>query len=232
MRKFLFSITTAVLACAVTVPAQAAATTIPLAWEMDEPPGATVMADPVNGFDGTIGNEVATGVMFAGATGYRFERLRPNTPPAHPEHIVRVPHDPALNPGARDFTIEARYRTTNSFGNFVQKGQAAARGGYFKIQLPQGEPSCLFRGPTGVTNAVRAQSRIDDGQWHTIRCERTTDAVALYVDGAFVGRNRGLTGAISNEEPIYIGGKGVCDQIEVTCDYFGGDIDYIRISTS
>jgi hypothetical protein len=26
-----------------------------------------------------------------------------------------------------------------------------------------------------------------------------------------------------------IGGKISCDQIEVTCDYFSGEIDYIRI---
>ena len=174
-----------------------------------------------------------TGVLADGATGYRFDRLRPNTPPAHPEHIVVVPHDPRLEPADRDYTIDARYRTTNPFGNFVRKGQAGSRGGYFKIQLPQGEPSCLFRGPSGVTNAVRARgNRIDDGLWHTIRCERTRDAVVLYVDGVFVGRNRGLTGPIANSQPIYIGGKGNCDQIKITCDYFGGDIDYIRITTS
>jgi hypothetical protein len=29
-----------------------------------------------------------------------------------------------------------------------------------------------------------------------------------------------------------VGGKINCDQINVTCDYFSGDIDYIRISKS
>ena len=29
-----------------------------------------------------------------------------------------------------------------------------------------------------------------------------------------------------------IAGKGNCDQVEITCDYFSGDIDYVRIETS
>ncbi len=147
---------------------------------------------------------------------------------------MRVPNSTDLNPDANRYTVEVRLRTTNKFGNVTQKGQATARGGQWKIQLPQAEPSCLFRGGTGVTNATRARGRpINDGQWHTITCVRTTDGtdcVELYLDGVFIGRNRGETGPIANTEPIYIGGKGECDQIVVTCDYFGGDIDYVRLS--
>ncbi|MGH9246806.1 MAG: LamG domain-containing protein [Acidimicrobiales bacterium] len=215
-------------------PAGATVTQSLAVWEMNEDAGATIMHDSSgNGFDGAIGDEVILGATFDGAVGYRFPWLKPNTPPAHPEHIVRVPHDEDLNPAADDYTIELRLRTTNKFGNVIQKGQAAAPGGFFKIQLPMGEPSCVFRGPDGVTNAVRARGQpIRDGQWHVIRCERTTNAVELYIDGVFIGRNTGLTGPIGNDKPIYIGGKGVCDQIRITCDYFGGDIDWVRLSTS
>jgi hypothetical protein len=202
-------------------------------WEMNEAAGATVMPDSAGNalgpFPGAIGNEVIVGGGY-----YRFPRLVPNTPPAHPEHIVRVPNSTDLNPGTKRYTVEVRLRTTNKFGNVTQKGQATARGGMFKIQIPQAEPSCLFRGPTGVTNATRARGLpINDGQWHTITCVRTidgTDSVELYLDGVFIGRNRGETGLIANDEPIYIGGKGDCDQIVVTCDYFGGDIDYVKLS--
>lgn len=232
MRMTLIAICGTALACATVLPATAASSAPVVAWELNEPVGATTMIDSsINGLHGDIGTEVVTGATFDGASGYRFARLPPNTPPAHPEHIVRVPHDERLNPGTEDYTVEVRYRTKNAFGNLIQKGQAGSRGGYWKIQLPQGEPSCLFRGPTGITNAVRAKTRIDDNQWHTIRCERTTDAVALYVDGVFVGRNRGLTGAIANTKDLTLGGKGKCDQIKVTCDYFGGDVDWVRITT-
>lgn len=209
----------------------AAATTTTVAWELNEPRGATTMLDSSgNEIHGIIGTEVVTGATFDGATGYRFARLKPNTPPAHPEHNVWVPHDERLNPGSDDYSVEVRYRTGNPFGNLIQKGQSGTPGGYWKIQLPQGEPSCLFRGPTGVTNAVRAQTRIDDERWHVIRCDRTDDAVELYVDGVFAGRNRGTTGAIANTKPLSLGGKDDCDQIKVTCDYFGGDVDYVRIT--
>jgi PKD repeat protein len=183
-----------------------------------------------NGHNGDIGNEVDTGVTFDGATGYRFERLTPNTPPARPEHNVVVPHSASLNPNTGAYSVEVRYRTDNPFGNLIQKGQATTRGGYWKIQLPLGEPNCLFRGPTGVTNAVRANVAIDDNEWHVIRCDRTDDAVEMFVDGVFAGRNTGTTGPIANDQPLSFGGKSNCDQIEVTCDYFGGHVDWVRIT--
>ena len=51
----------------------------------------------------------------------------------------------------------------------------------------------------------------------------------MYVDGVRVSRLAGHPGRISNSREVTIAGKGVCDQIEVTCDYFVGDIDYVRI---
>jgi hypothetical protein len=32
--------------------------------------------------------------------------------------------------------------------------------------------------------------------------------------------------------PLSIGGKVQCDQIDDTCDYFSGDIDWVRIEAS
>jgi hypothetical protein len=83
-------------------------------------------------------------------------------------------HDNRLNPGSGDFAVELRMRTTHSFGNVIQKGQAGARGGYWKFQQPSGKSSCLFRGSAGSGTASAGSTvRVDDGNWHTVRCERT-----------------------------------------------------------
>lgn len=199
-------------------------------YQMDESPGATTMLDtgttPVNG---TIGSEVITGVVYDGAVGYRFPRLVPNQPPAHPEHLVRIPDDPSLDPGSGDFTVEVRYRTTNKFGNLIQKGQSATKGGQVKIQLPMGRPSCYYKGSAGRVG-TGSPTPINDGQWHVLRCTRTSSAVELYVDGVRVGRNVGNPGVIDNTIPWTIGGKDYCDQITISCDYFGGDVDYVRLT--
>ncbi|HET8615445.1 MAG TPA: laminin G domain-containing protein [Actinomycetales bacterium] len=199
-------------------------------WQMDEGPGAKVMVDSGSaGLNGSIGGHVTTGVTYDGATGYRFPRLQPNTPPADPEHLVTVPDAPFLDPGDASFyAIEIRYRTTNKFGNLIQKGQSTARGGQFKIQLPKGRPSCYFKGPLGRVGAG-AKSPINDGNWHVLRCEHTPTSTTFYVDGVRVGRKNGQTGTIDNKVALTIGGKPNCDQIKITCDYFGGDIDYVKI---
>jgi hypothetical protein len=203
-------------------------------WQMNEAAGATVMMDSSgNGLDGTIGSHVQTGAaLTGGGTGYRFPYLKPNTPPADPEHIVQVPNKTRLNPGTGNFAVEFRMRTTHSFGNIIQKGQAGSAGGYWKFQQPSGKVSCLFRGSAGSSTASAGSTvRVNDGNWHTVRCERTSSSVTMYIDGQRTGRNTNPTGAIANTRPVTIAGKGNCDQINITCDYFSGDLDYVKIET-
>jgi hypothetical protein len=45
------------------------------------------------------------------------------------------------------------------------------------------------------------------------------------------GRNTNPTGTIANTRPVTIAAKGNCDQVEITCDYFSGDLDYVKIET-
>ena len=56
--------------------------------------------------------------------------------------------------------------------------------------------------------------------------------VTMIIDGVVTGRNRNASGTIANTRPVTVAGKGNCDQVEITCDYFSGDIDYVRIETS
>jgi Laminin G domain len=203
-------------------------------WQMNEAAGARTAVDSSgNGLNGVIGTSVQTGVaLTGGGTGYRFPYIKPNSPPADPQHLVTVPHDNRLNPGTGDFAIEFRMRTTHSFGNVIQKGQAGSKGGYWKFQQPSGKITCLFRGSAGSSTGTSGTVRVNDGNWHTVRCERTSSMVTMLVDGNVTSRNRNATGSIANTRPMTIAGKGNCDQVAITCDYFSGDIDYVKIETS
>jgi hypothetical protein len=235
MRRMLLVVVVAVAAAfAVVSPARAAIDRPVAVWEMNEPAGSTTMVNALGtGMNGAIGAHVQVGTALSGGgTGYRFPYLQPNTPPADPEHVVRVAHDSRLNPGSGDFAVEFRMRTTHSFGNIMQKGQAGAAGGYWKFQQPSGKVSCLFRGSAGSSTASSGTVRVNDGAWHTVRCERTSSSVVMRVDGVVTGRNFNPTGTIANTKRLSIAGKLNCDQITTTCDYFAGDIDYVKIQTS
>lgn len=206
-------------------------------WEMNEAPGSQVMTDNSgNNITGAIGSAVQVGTFLDGATGYAWDNGSPTAPPPKPERLVQV-NDSRLNPGNRDFAITVRFRTTRSYGNMIQKGQSQTPGGYFKWEIPSGILMCLFRsrslnGTLLGEKSVKSPATmpLNDGVWHTVRCEKTVDRVTMTIDGTTtVQSNRGTIGSISNNVPLTIAGKGNCDQVEVTCDYFSGNIDYVRI---
>jgi Laminin G domain len=236
LRRRLLTITAALAgALALAVPANAASFPLATSLQMNEGAGATTAVDSSgNGLSGVVGSHVQTGVaLTGGGTGYRFPYLRPNTPPADPEHLVTIPHNDRLNPGTGNFAVEIRMRTTHSFGNVIQKGQAGSKGGYWKFEQPSGKITCLFRGSAGSSAAGAGSTvRVNDGNWHTVRCERTASMVTMTIDGVVTGRNRNATGTIANTRPVTIAGKGNCDQVAITCDYFSGDIDYVKIEKS
>ncbi|MGY0005435.1 PKD domain-containing protein [Micromonospora sp. I033] len=211
-------------------PAQATATRTVAFWSMDEPAGSTVLKDSSgNGRNGAIGAEVVTGALYAGATGHRFATHLPTDQEYVPGHVNLVPHSTDFNPDAGDFSLTIRYRTTYSFGNILQKGQGGTVGGYWKLEAPNGKPKCLFRGADGASRTGYTDVPINDGQWHTVTCNRTSTYVEMYVDGVRMSRLTGPTGTIANSKQLSIGGKSQCDGVDVTCDYFAGDIDYVKI---
>jgi hypothetical protein len=228
-RPMVVAVAAASLLLGTVTPADAAASNAVAVWDMNEPPGSRTMADDSgNGLRGSVGREVDTGVRGGGARGYRFGRLDPDTPPTHPQHLVTVRDSAALDPGTRDYAVTVRLRTTYQFGNIIQKGQATVSGGNWKLQIPGGIVQCLFRGSVSQV-IVTAPRRINDGGWHTVRCERTGSGLTLGVDGSTVARRSGWTGRVVNSWPVSIGGKTDCDQIDVGCDYYAGDIDYVQI---
>jgi Laminin G domain len=217
------------------VPAGAAATKTLASWQMNEKYGAKTMLDSSgNGINGSIGNDVVVGATYNGATGYRWPFTSPTNPPAKPGRLVLV-SDSRLNPGSGDYAVSLRYRTNQHFGNIVQKGQRGATGGYFKLENPNGILTCVFRGKsssgTWLRKVVTSGTPLSDNQWHTARCERTSNALTLTIDGSVKGTAKGSSGTITNTRPLSIAGKYNCDNISTTCDYFTGDIDWIKIET-
>ena len=80
--------------------------------------------------------------------------------------------------------------------------------------------------------ATGAKTAINDNAWHTLTCVLTTTRVTMYIDGVERSHLNGTAGTIDNAIPMTVGGKINCDQVEVTCDYFSGQIDYVKITKS
>jgi hypothetical protein len=222
--------------------ANAAATNLVTDWELGDAPLTTEMLDSgPKGINGAIQSDASpmllTGVDFGGgATGYRWANTQPNQLPVKPQRIIKI-SDSRLNPGTNDWAISFRYRTTRPFGNIMQKGQAATIGGQIKFELPGGKITCLFKDSSGRRRAMTTLNTYNNNLWHVVRCERTAAGVTLTVDGGAAngGETRkilGFTGNISNTVPMSVGGKINCDQITVTCDYYVGDIDWIKVESS
>jgi hypothetical protein len=197
--------------------------------QFNEPAGASTAVDASGmDHDGHIGSHVKMNGAFAD-----WDRHPPGAGvPYGFDHLVYVPDAPdaSLDPGTSDFTVEFRFKTKEKFGNIMQKGQSRTVGGQVKFQIPKGKLSCMFRSPQGMATATSGSTLLNDDQWHDVRCVRTSSSVTLYVDGVRLGRKNGFTGNINNTKPWTIGGKHECDDVSVTCDYFAGEIDNVRMS--
>ena len=226
IRTLFMTAVACVCSVAVAEPAQAASVTHD--YEMNESSGATVMHDTGSvRVNGHIGSDVTTQAAFGGAVGYRFPF---NQSTADPAHLVTVPDNVSLDPESANYSLQVRYRTTNKSGNLniVQKGQGTTAGGQVKVQQDAGIPNCIFRGSSGKLS-VAGPASVADGAWHTLRCIRTRSALDLYIDSVHVDHKQGSTGKLDNVSPLSIAGKPRCDIVTISCDYFDGDIDYLRI---
>jgi hypothetical protein len=201
--------------------------------QLNEPAGSTVAVDSSgHGNHGAIGSHIRMNGSYAA-----IDRHPPDAGIYYgAAHLIMIDDAPdaSLDPGTGNFSVEFRFRSTVKFGNVLQKGQAKTAGGQVKFQQPKGFMSCMYKSPSGQA-AIRASIATNDGQWHVIRCERTPSEVRLYIDGSLNKRIRKPTGNINNTKPWTIGGKFDCDTSDPTtgadsCDYFAGDIDWVRFT--
>jgi Concanavalin A-like lectin/glucanases superfamily len=151
-----------------------------------------------------------------------------------PRAILEGQRDDALNPGRRPIRYGASIRLTHADladgANVMQKGYSVGGVSQFKLQVDhqQGHPSCVIAGRSRI---YRAEPRLDvaDGSWHDVACSRTSDRLAITVDGvqrAAVPVPAGLS--IANAEPLRVGGKGA----NKGNDQYAGQIDNVFLTIS
>lgn len=176
-------------------------------------PHAPTMANSIgrgsNPLNGKVGSSVVTDFRAPGVVGYRFPSPAPTG--YDPRRIVVVPNDNGRNPFGHDFVVTLRFRPGQAEANMVQKGQASAAGGYWKVET-NGATTCTFKGSAGMRGIGTNQLRLTDNHWHTVRCERNGNTVTMTVDGKTVDVRTGPTGIIANTEPLLVGGKLRCSK--------------------
>ena len=164
-----------------------------------------------------------------------------SSPPTAPGRLTTA-NDARLQPNTGEFAVQMRFRTTQNYGNVIQKGQSGTKGGYWKWEQPNGRLVCLFRDAQSRNLSANAgTARTNTGAWTTVRSAlaRRTDGTAQVTLTITVGttapvvrRTSWMTSVPSaTARRLSISGKSSCDQVKTTCDYFAGDIDDLVIET-
>jgi hypothetical protein len=157
-----------------------------------------------------------------------------------PHVIVEAEDSTDQDPGERDFAISVDFlmpslpagssiidQNVMQKGNFDDPGQ-------WKVEIDrERRPTCVFHYPddAGTPITARIQREIDDGIWHTLRCERRGNFLMISLDSGEGEDSRsieipaGHTVTITNPQPIRIGGQNVM----ASADQFHGSLDNISI---
>jgi hypothetical protein len=209
-------------------------------WQMDEITKANGLVDSSdNHFNGTIGDQVMIHQP-TGDGGWAFQFPGPHFAPYNPEKLALVEDvGDSLDPGpnTRSYAVTIRFKTTAPKPNIVQKGQNNVRGGFMKLVLKNGWPRCHFEDGNQNISATGFVStsvpKVNDGRWHTLRCERSEDGTRVTLDAGTPNEetrvNHKVVGTIDNSRPFMIGGKLDCNREGVTCDFFAGQLDWVKI---
>jgi concanavalin A-like lectin/glucanase superfamily protein len=183
-------------------------------WHMNETSG-TVMADSARNHNGTLTGGVAPGQPGFAGTAFGFAG----------KSFVSVPSAGDLNPGDFAIRITIHVKATlvpqppTEDWDLIRKGVFTTAGGEFKMEYqPNGQASCGFNGSLAYNEIVGQGPVINDGQWHTVQCAKTSTGIELNVDGVAFTKP-GAVGAIANNEPVIIGSHGG------TAEFFQGTLD-------
>jgi hypothetical protein len=183
-------------------------------WHMDEISGS-VMKDSTGSHDGTL-HSVQLGQPGFSGTAYGFNGS---------SSYVSVPSASDLNPGSADATITIRLKATavpaTPDWDLIRKGLYTTAGGEFKMEYqPSGQASCGFKGSSSYAELM-AGPALNDGQWHTVQCVKTSTAIKVVIDGQTFSKGATI-GTISNTDSVPVGARP-------GSEYFKGSLDEASI---
>ena len=185
-------------------------------WHMDETTGST-MFDSVGAHNGTL-HSTQTGLPGFTGTAYGFNGS---------SSYVGVPSTADLNPGTANITFTIHLKTSGTpppppaDWDVFRKGLYTTGGAEYKMEFQQtGQASCGFEGTGGYAELV-AGPAINDGQWHTVSCVKTSTAIQVVVDGQVFSKSATI-GSISNTTDVAIGGRP-------GSDWYQGQLDEASI---
>jgi hypothetical protein len=183
-------------------------------WHMDELSGS-VMHDSIAGHDGSL-HSVALGQPGYLGTAFGFNGS---------SSYGSVPSSSDLNPGSSDITVTIHLKTTSAPAapdwDLIRKGKYTTSGGEFKMEYqPSGQASCGFKGSSGYSELM-AGPALDDDDWHTVQCVKTSSAIKVVVDGQTFSKSATI-GSIANDEPVVIGARP-------GSEFFNGSLDEASI---
>jgi concanavalin A-like lectin/glucanase superfamily protein len=199
-------------------PARVAATTVGL-WHMDETSGTTMHDSSGAGHDGTLKGSPLPTMRLPGFSGTAFGFA--------PTGYVKVPADSTFNPGSANVTLTMRVKATKTPASpdwdLIRKGLYTTSGGEYKMEYqPSGQVSCGFKGSSGYYELM-AGPAVNNGQWHTVQCVKTSSTVKVVVDGAAFSKSATLGSiAPSNTDGVPIGARP-------GSEYFNGSLDEASI---
>ena len=181
-------------------------------WHMDETSGTT-MFDSVGSHNGVLHSTQIGLPGFAGSA-YGFNGS---------SSYVDVPSTDDLNPGSANITFTIHLKTSGTpppppeDWDIFRKGLYTTRGGEWKMEFQQtGQASCGFEGTGGYAELV-AGPAINDGQWHTISCIKTSTAIQVVVDGQAFSK-AATVGSITNTTDVAIGARPGSDWTQAQLD--------------
>ena len=181
-------------------------------WHMDETSG-TVMYDSIAGHTGSL-HSVQPGLPGFSGFAYGFNGS---------SSYVSVPSAGDLNPGSANITISIRVQTTFTAPpppgdwDLIRKGLYTTTGGEYKMEFQEsGQASCGFKGSAGYAELITGPA-LNDGQWHTIQCVKTSSAIKVIVDGQTFSQAANV-GSIANTTPVVVGARPGSDWYEGSLD--------------
>jgi len=176
-----------------------------------------------NAQDVADGNDgVATNVLFTGSYA-SFDGTSSK---------IAVPYDSNLSPGSADVTVSVQFRTTYMPGTTdydFDLVRSTPGNPMYKVELyPHGSPpkaqaQCIFHGATAGTTWHKGSS-LNDGNWHTVICKKTANAVTLTIDGVAYTKSIAIGDITLARKPFSIGWK------PQGADYFHGDMKNVSVS--